>query len=98
MAAMKAFLGKPLRKGWKTPGKGAPAGNKRAAGRKQGRAFSYRHERHEDVAPLITRRGKRDYLHANCVVLAAAIFGPWAEQWARDLLPAARQLDARGLK
>jgi hypothetical protein len=98
MAAMKAFLGKPLRKGWKTPGKGAPAGNKRAAGRKQGQALSYRHERHEDVPSLITRQGKRDYLHANCVVLAAAIFGPWAEQWARDLLPAARQLDARGLK
>jgi hypothetical protein len=94
---MKPFLGKPLRKSWKTPGKGAPAGNKRAVGRKQGRAFSYKHERHDDVPPP-PRRGKRDYLHAYCVVLAAAVFGPRAQQWAEDLLPAARQLDARGLK
>jgi hypothetical protein len=37
-----------------------------------------------------------EYLHANCVVLAAAVFAePWAKSWAMDLLPAARQLDAR---
>ena len=89
---MKPFLGKVRPKGW---GKGAPKGNTRAAGRKQGRAFSYRHERHEHVPPM-KLRGKKDYLYANCGVLAAAVFAePWAERWARELLPAARQLDAR---
>jgi hypothetical protein len=93
---MKPFLGKIRAKGWGR--KGAPKGNARAAGRKQGRAFSYRHERHDDVPPPITRGRKREYLYANCVVLAAAIFAePWAKQWAEDLLPAARQLDARAL-
>lgn len=92
---MKPFLGKVRPKGWGR--KGAPAGNNRAAGRKQGRAFSYRHERRDDVPPPITRGNKRDYLHANCVVLAAAIFAePWAKQWAEDLLPGARRLDAGG--
>jgi hypothetical protein len=51
-----------------------------------------RTEREEVAKPL--RKG--EYLAANCVVLAAAIFNEgWAEEWARDLLPAARQLDAR---
>lgn len=37
-----------------------------------------------------------DYLFANCVVLAAAIFNEaWAYKWATDLLPSARQLDMR---
>jgi len=93
---MKPFLGKVRPKGW---GKGAPKGNTRAVGRKQGRAFSYRQERHDNVPPPITRRSKRDYLYANCVVLAAAIFAePWAKQWAEDLLPGARRLDGRNVK
>jgi len=90
---MKPLLGKPRPKGW---GKGAPKGNKRAAGRKQGVARSTRHDRELDVAPPVQRGRKRDYLFANCVVLAAAIFGErWAKSWAEDLLPAARKLDAR---
>jgi hypothetical protein len=93
---MKPFLGKVRPKGWVK--RGAPKGNTHAKGCKCRGAFSYKYERHEDLPPAITRRDKREYLHANCVVLAAAIFGPWAEQWARDLLPAARQLDARGLQ
>lgn len=96
---MKPFLGKVRSKGWKTPGKGAPVGNKRAVGRRQGVARSTRYDRQLDVAPPIQRGRKRDYLYANCVVLAAAVFAePWAETWARELLPAARQLDARALK
>ena len=96
---MKPFLGKPLRKGWNTSGKSAHTGNKRAVGRRQGIARSTRFDREVDAPPPIRRRGKRDYLYANCVVLAAAIFAePWAEQWARELLPAARQLDARAIK
>jgi hypothetical protein len=39
-----------------------------------------------------------EYMAANCVVLAAAIFAePWANKWAQDLLPSARTLDARRL-
>jgi hypothetical protein len=93
---MKPFLGKPMPKGWGKGRRGAPAGNKRAAGRKCRGAFSRKHERHEEVPPPIRRGRKRDYLYANCVVLAAAIFAePWAEGWARELLPGARRLDAR---
>jgi hypothetical protein len=90
---MKAFLGKVRPKGW---GKGAPKGNTRAAGRKQGRAFASL--RSDEVRPPIRRGRKREYLAANCVVLASAIFAePWAEAWAREMLPMARQIDARGM-
>jgi hypothetical protein len=93
---MKPFLGKVRPKGWV---KGATKGNKRAAGRKQGIARSTRYDRDVDVPPPIQRRVKKDYLFANCVVLAAAIFAErWAKQWAEDLLPAARQLDARAMR
>ena len=89
----KAFLGRILPKGWKR--KGAPKGNSRAVGRKQGRAFSTRFDRADDAPPPMNLAGG-EYLHANCVVLAAAVFAePWAKSWAMDLLPAARQLDAR---
>jgi len=91
---MKPFLGKPVPKGWGK--RGAPKGNARAAGRKCRGAFSRKHERHEEMPPPIFRGRRRDYLYANCVVLAAAIFAePWAEAWARELLPGARRLDAR---
>ena len=94
---MKPFLGKVRPKGW---GKGAPKGNTRAAGRKTRRPFATRFDRADEVVPLPIRCGrKRDYLYANCVVLAAAIFGePWAKQWAEDLLPGARLLDGRNIK
>jgi hypothetical protein len=89
----KGFLGRILPKGWGR--KGAPKGNNRAAGRKQGRAFSTRFDRIDDAPPPMNLQGG-EYLHANCVVLAAAVFAePWAKLWAMDLLPAARQLDAR---
>jgi hypothetical protein len=89
----KGFLGRILPKGWKR--KGAPKGNSRAVGRKQGLAFSTRFEREHDAPPPMNLAGG-EYLHANCVVLAAAVFAePWAKSWAMDLLPAARQLDAR---
>ncbi len=92
---MRPFLGKVRPKGWGR--KGAPKGNKRAAGRKQGRAFATRHDRGEEVPPPIRRGRKGEYLAANCVLLAAAVFAePWAEEWARGLLPSARQIDARG--
>jgi len=89
---MKPYLGKPRPLGWKKPG--APKGNKRAAGRKCRGAFSFKHERHDvGGAPA-----DGEYLFANCVVLAAAIFAqPWAQRWAEELLPAARKLDARRL-
>jgi hypothetical protein len=93
----KGFLGRILPKGWKR--KGAPKGNSRAVGRKQGLAFSTRFEREHDAPPPMQLDGPRDYLHANCVVLAAAVFArPWAKMWAMDLLPTARILDARRLE
>jgi len=93
----KSFLGKPKRKGWGK--RGAPKGNFRAAGRKQGRAFSTRHDRAVEAPPPPIKQGcKPDYLATQCVILAAAVFAePWAEAWARELLPSARQIDARGM-
>jgi len=49
-----------------------------------------------DSVPALPINANREYLAANCVVLAAAIFAqPWAKQWAEDLLPQARLLDGR---
>ena len=61
------------------------------------RAFTIPTEmREREATPQPIKRG--EYLAANCVVLAAAIFNePWAEEWARELLPHARQVDARRL-
>ena len=88
------MFAKPRPKGW-----GKNKGNGNAKNRKQGVARSTRFERDlVEVIPPPTRRGRRDYLFANCVVLAAAIFGPSAQAWAESLLPAARQLDARGAR
>jgi hypothetical protein len=92
----KGFLGRILPKGWKR--KGAPKGNSRAVGRKQGLAFSTRFDRADDAPPPMNLQGG-EYPHANCVVLAAAVFArPWAKMWAMDLLPTARILDARRLE
>lgn len=86
------MFAKPRPKGW-----GKNKGNGHAKNRKQGVARSMRHERDlVEAVPPPTRRGKWDYLFANCVVLAAAVFGPSSQAWAESLLPAARQLDARG--
>ena len=92
----KGFLGRVLPKGWGR--KGAPKGNNRAAGRKSSRAFSTRFDRIDDAPPPMNLQGG-DYLFANCVVLAAAVFAePWAKTWAEELLPGARMLDARRLE
>ncbi len=92
----KGFLGRILPKGWGR--KGAPKGNQRAAGRKSSRAFSTRFDHIDDAPPPMNLAGG-EYLHANCVVLAAAVFArPWAKMWAMDLLPTARILDARRLE
>jgi len=88
------MFAKPRPKGW-----GKNKGNGNAKHRKQGVARSTRFERDlVEVIPPPTRRGKRIYLFANCVVLAAAVFGPASQAWAESLLPSARQLDARGAR
>ena len=81
---------KPRPMGW-----GKNAKNGHAKGRKHGiaRATLADRELIEVVPP--PRSGKGDYLFANCVVLAATIFGPSSRAWAEQLLPSARQLDAR---
>jgi hypothetical protein len=85
---------KPRPKGW-----GKNKGNGNAKNRKHGIARTTRFERElVEVVPPPVRRGKGDYLAANCVVLAAAVFGPASQAWAEALLPAARQLDARGAR
>lgn len=73
---------------WKKP---------RPKGWSTSRPFATTNERSErEAVPKAVKKG--EYLAANCVVLAAAIFSePWAEQWARELLPHARQVDARRL-
>lgn len=82
---------KPRPKGW-----GKNAKNSNAKGRKHGIARTTRFDRElVEVVPPPVRRGKRDYLFANCVVLAAAVFGPASQAWAEAMLPSARQLDAR---
>lgn len=85
MAQMK--FNKPKRKGWK---------NARAVGRKT--RFPSATVRDRGVLPPPEPLPDGAYFAANCVVLAAAIFSePWAKQWAEDLLPSARQVDARRL-
>jgi hypothetical protein len=87
-----SFLGKPLRKNWR---------NSHAKGRRTGIARSNSSERRaleaQSPAPEGSKAKSREYLAANCVVLAAAIFAePWAKAWANEMLPMARQLDGRG--
>jgi hypothetical protein len=83
---------KPKRKGWKNPS--VPPRQKRIARSGIARTTYEERELMKELAPPLVTRG--DYLYANCVVLAAAIFAePWAKQWAEDLLPQARLLDWR---
>lgn len=80
---------KPKRKGWKNP-----AVVKRQCRTGYARTSIGERELLNELAPPVVKRG--DYLYANSVVLAAAIFAePWAKQWAEDLLPQARMLDWR---
>ncbi len=80
---------KPKRMGWKNP----PL-VKRQYRNGFARASISERELINELAPPVVKRG--EYLYANCVVLAAAIFAePWAKQWAEDLLPQARLLDWR---
>jgi hypothetical protein len=81
---------KPRPKGW-----GKNKGNGNAKNRKHGVARTTRFERDLEVIPPPTRGRNRDYLAANCVVLAAVVFGSSSQAWAEAMLPSARQLDAR---
>jgi hypothetical protein len=91
MKKLVSMFRKPRPKGW---GKNTNNGN--AKGRKHGIARATRADRElVEFVPAPTRRRKSDYLFANCVVLAAAVFGPSSRTWAEQMLPAARQLDAR---
>jgi len=90
---------KPKPKGWKNPRVVARPKPVAEAPKRYARAGIARttfedRELMRELAPPMVRRG--DYLYANCVVLAAAIFAePWAKEWAEDLLPQARMLDWR---
>jgi hypothetical protein len=87
-----SFLRKPIKKGWKNPR--VVERPKRYARAGIARTTYEDRELMRELAPPVVKRG--DYLYANCVVLAAAIFAePWAKQWAEDLLPQARLLDWR---
>ncbi len=94
---IKFRLNKPRPKGW---GKPKNLCNAHAVKRRTGKARTTNLEREvmREVMPPPIRKGKRDYLYANCVVLAAAIFGSSSQAWAEAMLPAARQLDARGAR
>ena len=68
--------------------------NNHATGRKHGISRATLADRELiEVVPPPAIGG--DYLFANCVVLAAAVLGPSSRPWAEQLLPSARQLDAR---
>ena len=80
---------KPRPMGW-----GKNAKNTNAKGRRHGIARATLADRELiEVVPPPTRNG--EYLYANCVVLAATVFGPSSRAWAEQMLPSARQLDAR---
>lgn len=83
---MKFRLNKPKPRNWR---------NVHAKGRKTTKPRTDYCERElmRELAPPVVRRG--DYLFANCVVLAAAVFGTRARRWAEELLPCARLLDWR---
>ena len=87
----RSMFNKPRAKGWSKNAK-----NSNAKGRKHGISRATLADRElVEFIPAPTRRGKGDYLYANCVVLAAAVFGPMSRPWAEQMLPSARQLDAR---
>jgi hypothetical protein len=86
-----SMFSKPRAKGW-----GKNAKNNHAKGRKHGISRATRADRElMEFVPPPTRSRKGGYLYANCVVLAAAVFGSSARAWAEAMLPSARQLDAR---
>jgi hypothetical protein len=83
---------KPKAKGWKNPA--VPKRPKKQYRTGYARRSYDERDLTNELAPPLVKRG--DYLYANCVVLAAAVFAePWAKQWAEDLLPQARGLDWR---
>jgi hypothetical protein len=85
------MFNKPRPKGWSKNTK-----NSNAKGRKHGIARATRADRDlVEFIPDSSFRPDGEYLYANCVVLAAAVFGPMSRPWAEQLLPSARQLDAR---
>jgi hypothetical protein len=85
------MFNKPRPMGW-----GKNSDNGHAKGRKHGISRATRADRElVELVPTPASKGRGDYLFANCVVLAAAVFGPSARAWAEQLLPSARQLDAR---
>ena len=91
--ASRSMFNKPRPKGW-----GKNANNSNAKSRKHGIARATKQDRElVEFVPAPTSKGRGDYLFANCVVLAAAVFGPSSRPWAEQLLPSARQLDARRL-
>ncbi len=86
-----SMFNKPRPMGW-----GKNAQNHHAKGRKHGIARATKQDRElVEFVPDASFRPDGEYLFANCVVLAAAVFGPSARPWAEQLLPSARQLDAR---
>jgi hypothetical protein len=88
----RSMFNKPRPKGWVNRN----TNNGNAKGRKHGIARATRADRDlVEFIPDSSFRPDGDYLYANCVVLAAAVFGPCSRPWAEQLLPSARQLDAR---
>lgn len=80
---------KPRPMGW-----GKNVKNVHAKGRKHGISRATLADRELiEVVPPPASGG--EYLYANCVVLAATVFGPMSRPWAEQMLPSARQLDAR---
>ena len=91
--ASRSMFNKPRPKGW-----GKNANNSNAKSRKHGIARATKQDRElVEFVPDASFRPDGEYLFANCVVLAAAVFGPSSRPWAEQLLPSARQLDARRL-
>ena len=86
----RSMFNKPRPKGWVNRN----TNHANAKGRKHGISRATLAERElVEFVPPPTRSG--EYLFANCVVLAAAVFGPMSRPWAEQMLPSARQLDAR---
>lgn len=86
------MFNKPRPKGWVN----CSTNNGNAKGRKHGIARAARADLElVEFVPAPSFIPDGVYLYANCVVLAAAVFGPCSRLWAEQLLPSARQLDTR---